>query len=327
MKKLILFSAILSFFISIPMAFAAPPAAAAPAAECEGLKIGTGPAGKGYSKLFADIKKVCGNVIEVCEVNTAGALDNLTGLSTNDQDIGFTSIDAAGYMQNGDENIKDLLAVMSVNANFIHVVVPVNGITIETKKWGGLSKDTTTEYIRKFSDLRGKTVAVVGTAQFMARKLSDQFGLGITFVDVNGKTADADAFAMVKTGKVHAMMTVSGWPSGPVSGLTQADGLTLVPFDLAIAAPYIVKPVNYKNLGVYNVQSVGAPNVLMTRPFKAGGEKAPMVAKLKSCLKTNMVKMQEGSFQAAWKEAKDIENVYGWPKFQVGTSETKTAKK
>jgi TRAP-type uncharacterized transport system substrate-binding protein len=326
MKKLLLFSVVMAFGISALSAFAAPPkgeVVEAMACSETALKIGTGPKGKGYSKLFTDMNKVCGGVVEMCEVNTSGALDNLTGLSTNEQDVGLTSVDAAMYMQNGDENIKELMAVMSINNNFVHVIVSTQGYTVETKKWGGISKEVTTEYIRKFSDLRGKTVALVGSGQFIGRKLNDQLQLGMFLSDV---ATDAAAFDMVKKGGAHAMMTVSGWPSGPVSGLNSGENLTLVPFDVVINPPYLVKPVNYKNLGVYNVAAVGVPNVLMSRPFKAGGEKATMVSRLKNCLKSNMVKMQEGSFQAAWKEAKDIENVYGWNKFQA-SGETRTAKK
>ncbi len=325
MKKLLLFSVVIAFSMSALSSFAAPPKEAVEAKVCSesALKIGTGPKGKGYSKLFDDINKVCGSTVEVCEVNTAGALDNLTGLSTNEQDIGLTSVDAAMYMANGDENIKELQAVMSINVNFVHVIVNTQGYGVETKKWGGLKTETTVDFIRKFSDLRGKTVALVGSGQFIGRKLNDQMQMGMTMIDVSD---DAKAFDMVKKGQVHAMFTVSGWPSGTVNKLHSSDNLTLVPFDVVINSPYLVRPVNYKNLGVYNVATVAVPNVLMTRPFKAGGEKATMVSRLKSCLKTNMVKMQEGSYQAAWKEAKDIENVYGWNKFQ-SSAETRTAKK
>lgn len=316
MKKI--WIAILALALSLPV-FAGPKDdAPAPSCDDSSLKIGTGPAGKGYSKLFSDINKVCGGVVSVCEVNTAGGLDNMTGLSTNEQDIGFTQIDIAMNMQNGDENIKELLAVMAVNNNYLHMVVSSTGFGVETKKWGGLSKDVSVEFIKKASDLRGKTVVLVGSAQLLGRKLNDQLGMGMTMIDAK---SDRDAFDMVKKGQAHAAWSVSGWPSGPVYNLSSNENLTLVPFDLNIQPPYVVKPVNYKNLGVYNVQSLGIPNVLMTRPFK--GEKVVMVSKLKNCIKSNLVKLQEGSYQPAWKEVKDMENTFGWAKFQASTVATK----
>ena len=314
MKKMYMF--LMAFMLSLPVLAAKNEA---PKASCsdDTLKIGTGPAGKGYSKLFSDINKVCGSVVPICEVNTSGGLDNLTGLSVNEQDIGLTQIDTVIHMQNGDENIKELLAIMSINSNFLHMIVSSNGYTVETKKWGGISKDVTTEFIKKASDMKGKTVALVGSAQLLGRKLNDQFGLGMNIIDAK---SDGDAFMMVRKGQAHAAWSVSGWPSGPVSSLGSGDGLTLVPFDLMANTPYNVKPVNYKNLGVYNVQVLGIPNVLMTRPFK--GEKVAMVSKLKGCIKTNMVKLQEGSYQPAWKEVKDVENTYGWAKFQGDSTKT-----
>lgn len=140
-------------------------------------------------------------------------------------------------------------------------------------------------------------------------------------VDVD---SDAKAFTMVKKGEAHAMMTVSGWPSGPVGGLKQTDNLTLIPFDLTIGQPYQVRPVNYKNIGVYNVNSLAIPNLMLTRPFK--GEKAMEVMKLKACLKQNLLNLQEGSYQPAWKEAKDMENTYGWAKFTPGSGQSQAIK-
>lgn len=313
MKKLLFL--ILSTFTAIAFAAGEPVA-------CDGLKIATGPAGKGYSKLFSDINKVCGETIQLCEVTTSGGLDNLNSLSTNEADVGFAQIDTAMYMQGGDENVRDLLAVMSTNFNYLHIIVSSNGYVVETKAWGGLKKDQQIVQIRKASDLRGLTVAAVGSAQLLARKLNDSLNMGMNVVDAGSDNA---AFDMIKKGQAHAAMSVSGWPSGPVSQLSSNGGLTMVPWDLMANMPYSVKPLNYKGLGVYNVNSLAIPNVLMTRPFK--GSKSMDVAKLKSCLKNNLLNLQEGSYQPGWKEVKDMDNVYGWNKFTPAASATAVATK
>ena len=306
MKKLFIVTlALLSSFV-----FAAPQVEEGPG--CEGLRIGTGPHGKGYSNLFVDIQKVCGNEAAICEVNTNGGLDNLNALSTNDVDIGFTQLDTAMYMQNGDENIKDLQALMSVNYNFLHILVNSNGYTVTSKSWGGLKKDEKVYVVTKASELKGLTVAAVGSAQLMGRKINSMMNLGMNVIDA---TTDDKAFDMVRKGEAHAMMTVSGWPSGPVKKLSTTSGLTMIPWDLASSTPYVVKSVNYANLGVYNINILGVPNLLMTRPFK--GSKGLEVSKLKACLKANLQDLQEGNGQPAWKEIKDPENVFGWVKFQA----------
>lgn len=290
-------------------------------ASCNGLVFGTGQKGKGFSKLFSNIDQVCGNVVEMCELRTSGAVDNLTSMSTNAADIGLTDIVSFLNMQ-GDENIRDLQAVLSLNHNFLHVLANSEGYTVTTKKWG-VMKDTTQEYVKSFTDLRGKTIALVGSAGLIGRKLNDMMGMGMTFVDAKD---DAEAQAMLKKFQVQGVFTMSGWPSGVVDKLTANDKITLVPFNATVAAPFVVKPINYRNLGVYNAPAVAVPNVILTRPFKAGGEKAMMVSKLSNCLKSKISALQEGRFEAAWKEVKDVENVQGLTKF-AASREVKTAAK
>lgn len=65
----------------------------AQAAECNGLKVATGPAGKGYARLFADMQQVCGRTVAMCELPTSGGLDNLHAMSANEADIGFAQVD------------------------------------------------------------------------------------------------------------------------------------------------------------------------------------------------------------------------------------------
>ena len=276
-------------------AFAAP-AADAPAADCEGVKVATGPKGKGYSTLFADINKLVGKNIPLCEVNTAGGLDNLNALSTKEADIGFVQIDTWMDMKNGDENIAALQYVMPMNNNYLHVVTSASGFTQTTaKKFFG--KDEKLVVINSFADLRGQRVAVVGSAQLLGRKLDKQLGYGMQFVDVK---SDAEAFDMVKKAQVAAAFTVSGWPSGTVKQLQQADGLTLVPFNAPIGEPYKVKPLNYKNIAVYNNNSLAIPNVLVTRPFT--GIRQSNVSAIQFGIMKNLTELKEGNYQPAWNE-------------------------
>lgn len=311
MKKIVLALALVASF----NAMAAAPAAA-PAADCDGLKVATGPAGKGYSKLFADMQKVCGGTVHICEVQTGGGLDNLNSLSTNEADIGLAQVDTLADMKSGDENISSLQAVMPLNFNYLHVVTAANGFTVAgEKKLGFLKGDSKQVVVQRFSDLRGQRVAVVGSAALLGRKLDRTLGYNIQFIDVD---KDDAAFQMVKSGQVAAAFTLSGWPSGTVGALKQDSGLSLVPFDVSISAPYVVRPINYKGLGVYNSNALAIPNVLLTRPFK--GAKVNDVAALKSCISSHLVDLQEGSYSPGWKEIKSLENTYDIPKFAAGAS-------
>lgn len=294
----------------------------APAAECDGLKVATGGAGKGYSKLFADISKVTNGRIQLCELNTSGGLDNLNALSEKQADVGMVQIDTLKTMQNGDENIASLLAVMPLNSNYLHVVASSSGYSFEgEKKYGFMKGDTKTVQITKFSQLRGAPVALVGSAQLLGRQLDKQLGYGMRFVDVDGKDADVKAFDMVRKGQVYAVFTVSGWPHGAIKRLTQGDGLTLVPFDVPSTTPYTVKPFNYKNIGVYNVQALAVQNVLVTRPFT--GAKVQDVALLKRIIAEQLSNLKDGAFEPAWNEIKNVDAAVDWPRFNSGAAKAK----
>lgn len=291
--KNVIIAALLVLFSATAIAA---PAADAPAPDCEGVKVATGPKGKGYSTLFADMQKVLGSKTAMCEVNTTGGLDNLNALSTKEADMGFVQVDTWNDMKNGDENIAALQVVMPLNNNYLHVVTLSSGFTQDVaKKYFGTEKKLVV--INSFSDLRGQRVALVGSAQLLGRKLDNQLGYNMQFIDAK---SDAEAFDMVKKAQVAAAFTVSGWPSGTVKSLSQADGLTLVPFNAPISEPYKVKPLNYKNIAVYNNNSLAIQNILVTRPFT--GQRQANVAAIQAGILRNLTELKEGNYQPAWNE-------------------------
>ncbi len=308
MKKMIIASA----FAALALPVFAAPAADAPPADCNGIAVATGPAGKGYSMLFRDMQKVCGGVVKMCEVKTTGGLDNLNALSTKEADIGFVQVDTWNTMKNGDDGIAALQYMFPTNYNFLHVLVNANGqYQPDTSTMGKLMKRGSTVYVNKFTDLRGKTVVVVGSAALLGRQLDKQLGYGMRFVDAPNDKAAID---MVKTGQVAAMLTVSGWPSGVVNSLSQSDNITMVPFDAPIGEPYKVKPLNYKSIAVYNSNTLGVPNALVTRPFT--GPRAQQVAALRSCILNNLTELKEGKYQPAWNEVNPSGTVGNMTKFK-----------
>lgn len=296
----------------------------AQAAECNGLKVATGPAGKGYARLFADMQQVCGRTVAMCELPTSGGLDNLHAMSANEADIGFAQVDTWADMQMSNENIAGLQAVLSLNFNYLHVVVAANGFAVAGEsRFGGLLRGKP-QYVlmERFSSLRGQRVAVVGSTALLGRKLEQRLRYGLHFVDVE---TDDQAFQLVTSGKVAAALTVSGWPSGTVGALKPDDRLSLAPFDAPSDAPYVVRPVSYRGLGVYNTNMLAAPNVLLSRPFK--GAKASQVAALKACVASHMLELQEDSYSPGWKEIKSLDKTWGIPPFKGAVAPAKTDRK
>jgi hypothetical protein len=127
---------------------------------------------------------------------------------------------------------------------------------------------------------------------------------------------------MVKAGQAYAAFTVAGWPHGQVSKLAPNAGLTLVGFDVPVSGPYTVRPLSYKNVGVYNVQTLGVQNVLVTRPFS--GSKTNDVAALKRIIERELPELKDGDYEPGWNEIKSLDAAIDWPKFQSGAASTPT---
>ena len=291
----------------------------APAAPCDGLKVATGPAGTGYSKLFADMVRVLKNAIALCEVNTEGGLDNLNTLSIKKADIGIVPVDALRKMAEGDANIAGLLVVASLNSNYLHIITLANGITVEgPKKYGVLKGDSKTIRISKMTELRGAPVALVGSAQLLVRQLDKALGYNMRYIDVD---SDEAAFKKVQSGEAYAAFTIAGWPHGLIARLSQNSGLTLAGFDAPISGPYSVRPFSYKNIGVYNVQALAVQNVLVTRPFS--GAKTGDVTVLKKMLERELLELKDGDFEPGWNEIKSFDAKVDWARFEAVPSKKK----
>ncbi len=284
----------------------------APSPACEGLKVATGPLGKGYSKLFADMVRVSGYAMPLCEVTTEGGLDNLNTLSIKKADVGIVPLDALKKMAEGDTNIGSLQVVATLNSNYLHIVTASNGYTVQgPKKYGVLKGDTRSVRITRMSELRGATVALVGSAQLMVRQLDKLLGYKMRFIDVD---SDEAAFKKVQSGEAYAAFTIAGWPHGQITRLNQSSGLTLAHFDVPAGSPYSVRPFSYKNIGVYNVQALAVQNVLVTRPFS--GSKIGDVAALKQMLVRELPELKDGEYEPGWNEIKSVDSKVDWARFE-----------
>ncbi len=283
-------------------------------APSNALRIATGKKGKGYSKLFANMQSVCGDKVPLTEVETEGGLQNLTTLAANQADLGFVQLDTLQDLQSSDEAIAALQALLPLNMNLLHIVARADGYSYRTaSKLGGLlGGERITVPVAKFSDLKGLPVAVVGSARALGRVLDRRGAMGLQFVDVE---TDEQALAKLKAGEVAALLSTSGWPSGPVQKLKRDSGMRLLPFDQAVQAPYQLVKKNYENLDTFNHGFLAAPNLLVTRAFSANGVNGRAVAALQACIQKNLLTLQEGQFEPTWRDVRNLSDTYGWPRF------------
>jgi len=282
------------------------------------LRIGSGPDGKLYQMLVRDMQTVCGNEVPIVNVPTVGGIPNLMGLSASQMDLGIVQLDTLNEMgKDGDENLQTLQAVMPLHTNLLHVLALRDGFKVgEVEKsliplWK--KEDTRdTKVVQKFTDLKGLTVAAVGSTILLGQRLSDLYNLKI---DLRKAETDDEAIRLLQGNKVQAIFTDGGWPLPSIARLKSDSGLALVEYDLNPRPPFVAVKRNYQNLDAFNKRFLGSPNLLVTRPFKPGGEMGKKVATLQSCLLKNLQELQEGRFQAAWKEIKTPTDTLGVPRF------------
>jgi TRAP-type uncharacterized transport system substrate-binding protein len=285
------------------------------------LRVATGKKGKGYSKVFANINTVCGDKVALTEVETEGGLQNLTTLAANQADLGFAQLDTLQDMKSSDEAIGALQAVMPLNLNLLHIVGRANVYSYKTDRkliglLGGLiGYETVTVPVTKFSDLKSLPVAVVGSARALGRVLDRRASMDMQFVDVD---TDEQALAKLQAGEVAAMLSTSGWPSGPIQKLKRNTDMHLLPFDMAVQSPYQMVKKNYENLDAFNHGFLASPNLLLTRAFSASGVNGRAVATLQACIQKNLINLQEGQFEPTWRDVKNLNDTFGWPRFAVG---------
>ncbi len=285
-----------------------------PQSDC-GLRIASGPVGKIYALMVRDMQAVCGAVVDLCAVHSSGGLQNLSLLAANEGDLGIVQIDTLREMTS-DESIAALQAVLPLHANLLHVITLSGGSLVGVTTIAGTAVPFTghKQIVRRFSELKGLTVAAVGSAQLMAQSLERQLGHGMTVVVAE---SDEQALDLLRGGDVQAVFTLGGWPLPAITRLPPNSGLMLAEYDLAPPSPYFKVKRNYQNLDAFNLSFLGVPNLLVSRAFKAGGSMGNRVSALQTCLREHLDELKEGRYQAAWKEIKDLAATYGVKPFSV----------
>jgi TRAP-type uncharacterized transport system substrate-binding protein len=240
-------------------------------------------------------------------------LDNVDKLVTNEADLGFIQLDTMYQMQGSDDQVKKLRAVASMHSNMLHILTLSAGIPMTVKNEKSALEvwkdDTKIQRVKitKFSQLKGMRVGLVGTSQIMVRKLDAMMNFRFQSIDFN---TDNDAIAALKAGKVAAVFTVAAFPHGIINKFTQADGLSLVNYDLVPALPYETTKKSYTKMNAYGITFLSSRNMLMSRSFS--GNKSKTVQQLKQCIAKNLNNFKD-DYSPAWSEIDSLNNYYNLP--------------
>jgi len=310
---------------AIGLAAAALASAQGAPADCD-LRIAGGPAGKVYELMIRDMQAACSGAVRVCPLTSTGGLQNLSLIAANEAELGIVQLDTLKEMKDGgDDALQSLKVVMPLHNNLLHVLVLTEGSKVDVVHLPLLGTKVpftgSTRRFDKVSDLRGRTVVAVGSAQLMARSIDAQYRLGLQLLAADN---DAEALRALKAGQAQAVFTLGGWPLPAVAQHRAGSGLMLADFDLPDGAPFAVATRSYPNLQAYNLRFLTAPNLLVTRPFKADGAAWKRVAALQRCLAARLDELQEGRYQPAWKEIRDVRATHGLKAFGGAVAESTT---
>lgn len=265
--------------------------------------------------MMQDIQAVCGDEVWVCTLPSVGGLPNLMMLSANQAELGIVQLDTLIQMANGgDENVAALQAVIPLHTNLLHILSLKDGSRVGVSMlgdtevpWSGQRK-----FIRKFSDLNGMKVGVVGSTQLLGQTLNKQTGFTMEFLVAE---SDDQAIKMLRANQVQAIFTDGGWPLPSIRRHQPSSGLMLVEFDMSANKPFTLVKRSYENLDAFNLPFLGIPNLLVTRPFKVNGKLGKHVAALQKCVLNHLDELQEGRFQAGWKDIKNPLDTFGVTRF------------
>jgi hypothetical protein len=299
-------------------------ATAADLAQPCDLRVASGPTGKVYEQIVRDMRATCGEAASLCTLNTQGGVQNLQMLSANEAELGLVQIDLLHKLKDSDANVATLKAVMPLHANLLHVITLAEGSLVDfwTWPWTEIRVPFTGRKVvfGKYSELRGRTLALVGSAQLTAQMLEEHRSFELRLLSVE---SDEQALAMLRKGEVQAILSLAGWPMPILARQTGGTDLKLADFDVVPRAPYKTAKRNYQNLGVLNLTMLAVPNLLVARPFNGAGRQGQRVSALQSCLLQQLDVLKDGRHQAAWKEIGDPADTQGWRRWDVGVVDTR----
>jgi hypothetical protein len=292
--------------------------AAEPPQHCD-LRVASGPTGKVYEQIVRDMRATCSEAASLCTLNTQGGVQNLQMLSANEAELGLVQIDLLHKLKDSDANVATLKAVMPLHANLLHVITLTQGSLVDfwTWPWTAVRVPYTGDKVvfGKYTELRGRTVALVGSAQLTAQMLEQHKHFELRFVSAE---SDEQALAMLRKGEVQAVFSLAGWPMPVLARQTAGTDLRLAEFDIVPGAPYKTVKRNYQSLGLLNLTMLAVPNLLVARPFNAAGHQGQRVSALQSCLLQQLDELKDGRYQAAWKEIGDPADTQGWRIWDAG---------
>ena len=332
MKKFLLvgaFGLLIGMTASAALPEQAPVAQPVAQKDCSrAMNFGTGEPGKGFDVFHTQLETVCpaevSGVTMCTPVRSSGSLANLDLLDRGEVDLAY--LDAMTWTIRAAKfpNYNKYQVVKPVWYNNLHFLARKNGrlvsggtSEVRTKTFGGYGKDKVNVVkapdsfvpMNAVSESRKARIGTVGSAELLAPVLNGAPN-NMEWTFTNFDTDDL-AQAALNAGQIDIVVSVAAWPAGPIDKLTEASGLVLLKWDLAVPQNTSIIQRNYAKMKGYSIPMVAVPVYLVTNPFQPGGDNARAITSIRACLNSKLSTLQEGRdpkgkpFHPGWKEVGD----------------------
>lgn len=282
------------------------------------LNVSTGGPTGTYHQFFVDIKKLCGDKVDLVEVTSKGGDANLDNLVNKDADLGFVQTDTLKFvgMKNPAVNEADIQTLLPLYNEEVHLITKgasktSGGLSIGSFNIGGKSIAIT-----KIEDLKDMRVGAWGGSITTANAMNVFANIGMSIVPFTMEKPSDAAKAALDKGEIDVILAVGGQPLGFAKTLTPAYRL----LDIGTGSSakmsfYVPAKLNYSNMNA-SVSTIATQSYLVTRNFRSPAKKAELSA-LKACVVANIDEFVEGrGYHPKWKEVKpDAPTV--WAKFET----------
>lgn len=288
------------------------------------VKVGTGSKTGTYTKIFANIQSVCGDKVQLVEVNSGGSDDNIDKLVNKEVDAAFVQTDALQFTAMNEPRASEanIRVLVPLYPEEVHVVAVKDlskisgGFNVFGKNFGGNKTN-----LDSLADLAGAKVGAWGGSYTTARAIAFLGGVQFEVVQFPDENA---AKASLNKGEIAAIIAVGGQPLGFVKNLDANYKLLKIDGDLASKVKaYQTARLNYKNVNASGVATVAARSVLVVKNYSDPARKQKF-ADLKACILANETEFKEGTgMHPKWNDV-DLKSPTVWATYEVPAVTTVT---
>lgn len=277
------------------------------------LRVADGSSSGTYQQMLKEIGKVCGDAINIVEVPSSGAIDNLDKVIGNEANAAFLHSDVIAFRSKTEDlsHLKTLLALFSEDVHFVTLNRPYRKGNLLSFAKGGANLESVT-------DLEGLTVGAAGGGFITAQVIRLQGEIGYT---VRQYDSGKEVLNALGNGEIAAAVFVGAAPLPNLKDLGKEYKLLAIGETTAsrLKSVYHTTSVTYTKMSPAPVPTVAADALLITREYKTP-KFVNSLRQFRTCFQRNLDELKETpGTHKAWQQV-DISNHGKWTWYDFGNS-------